>query len=204
MTIGKMIVKLRKEKKISQEKLAELLGISRQTLSNYENDITSPDLEQATKLCQIFDISLDLLVGNNTLSSKISSTERIIKKQYKDMKIILITLYVIIMLALVFYIVYAFTNKDFTDEYQIEYTCVNKNKESIIVSLESKMIDKKYNTDRFFDETRASDFTLITKEYHDGEYGDEVIIFAGDSIGEALDSLEKAKKLLIGNGYKCY
>ncbi len=44
MTIGKMIVKLRREKRISQEKLAELLGISRQTLSNYENDITSPDL----------------------------------------------------------------------------------------------------------------------------------------------------------------
>lgn len=120
------------------------------------------------------------------------------------MKIILITLYVIIMLALVFYIVYAFTNKDFTEEYQIEYTCVNKNKESVTVSLEAKMIDKKYNTDRFIDETRASDFTLITKEYHDGEYGDEEIIFAGDSIGEALDSLEKAKKLLIGNGYKCY
>ena len=98
MTIGKMIVKLRREKRISQEKLAELLGISRQTLSNYENDITSPDLMQAKKVTEVFDISLDELIGNNTLSSKISSTERLIKKQNKDTKIILITLYAIIML----------------------------------------------------------------------------------------------------------
>ena len=93
MAIGKMIVKLRKEKRMSQEKLAELLGISRQTLSNYENDITSPDLLQAKKICEIFDISLDLLTDNDTISSRISSTERLVKKQNRDMKIILVTLY---------------------------------------------------------------------------------------------------------------
>lgn len=206
MTIGKIILELRKKKKISQEKLAELLGISRQTLSNYENDITSPDLNQAKKICQIFDISLDELIGNNnTLSSKISSTERLVKKQNKDMKIVLITLYAIIMISLASYIIYAFTNKDFTREYQIEFTCINKKeKESTYVTLESKMINKKYDQDNFVDEKRISDFTLITKKYQNGKQYDEEIIFAGDSIGEALDSLEKAKKLLIGNGYKCY
>ena len=77
MTIGSKIENLRKKKKISQERLAELLGISRQTLSNYENDITSPDLNQAKKICEIFDSSLDELIGNdNTVSGKIGSTER--------------------------------------------------------------------------------------------------------------------------------
>ena len=87
MTIVKIILELRRKKKISQEKLAELLGISRQTLSNYENDITSPDLNQAKKICQIFDISLDELIGNNnTLSSKISRTERLEKSKIKIRK----------------------------------------------------------------------------------------------------------------------
>lgn len=204
MTIGKTIVKLRREKRISQEKLAELLSVSRQTLSNYENDITSPDLVQAKKIAETFDISLDELVDNDTLSSKISSTERLVKRQNKETRIILITMYLIIMLCLVTYIIYAFTNKDFTNEYQIEFTCINKQKESITVSLESKMINKKFDDDKFIDETRVSDFTLISKEYHNGKYYDEEVVFAGDTMGEALDSLEKAKKLLLGNGYKCY
>ena len=75
MSIGNKIEDLRKKKKMSQEKLADLLGISRQTLSNYENDITSPDLNQSKKICEIFDVSLDELIGNdNTISSKLSST----------------------------------------------------------------------------------------------------------------------------------
>lgn len=108
------------------------------------------------------------------------------------------------MVSLASYIIYAFTNKDFTKEYQIEFTCVNREKESTYITLESNMVNKKFDQDNFVDEKRISDFTLITKKYQNGKQYDEEIIFAGDSIGEALDSLEKAKKLLIGNGYKCY
>ena len=108
------------------------------------------------------------------------------------------------MILLVSYIIYAFTNKDFTKEYQIEYTCINKAKESISITLESKMINKSFDDDNFVDEKRASDFTLIVKSNHSDGSHEEEIDYAGDSIGDALDSLEKAKKFLIGNGYKCY
>lgn len=66
MTIGEKIIELRKKGKYTQEKLAEKIGVSRQTLSNWESNITSPDLVQAKKLVKIFKISLDDLINNET------------------------------------------------------------------------------------------------------------------------------------------
>lgn len=65
MTIGEKIVSLRKKYNFTQEKLSEKINVSRQTLSNWESDITSPDLKQASILAKIFKISLDELVSNN-------------------------------------------------------------------------------------------------------------------------------------------
>ena len=49
--LGEKIICGRKKCKISQEDLAEKLGITRQTISNQELNETSPDLKQASKLC---------------------------------------------------------------------------------------------------------------------------------------------------------
>lgn len=61
MAIGNKITSLRKKYKWTQETLASKVGVSRQTLSNWESDITSPDLSQAKKLSELFKISLDEL-----------------------------------------------------------------------------------------------------------------------------------------------
>ena len=205
MSIGNKIENLRKKKKMSQEKLADLLGISRQTLSNYENDITSPDLNQSKKICEIFDVSLDELIGNDsTISSKLSNTERLVKKQNKTIKIILITLYFIIMIFLISFIIYILSKKDFTKEYQVEFTCNNKNKESISVVLEGNEIIKHIENENIFDKQLGSDFIIETTEYHDGKYYSEASIYAGETIGEALYSLKTVKKALISNGFKCH
>lgn len=65
MAIGNKIVSLRKKYNFTQEKLAEKVGVSRQTLSSWESDITSPDIVQAGILAKILKISLDELVDNN-------------------------------------------------------------------------------------------------------------------------------------------
>ncbi len=65
MSIGKKISELRKKYGMTQEKLAEKIGVSRQTLSNWESDITSPDLNQAGLLSKHLKISLDELVNND-------------------------------------------------------------------------------------------------------------------------------------------
>lgn len=66
MNIGDKIIELRKKDNLTQEKLAEKIGVSRQTLSNWENNITCPDLSQAKSIVEIFKISLDDLIDNKT------------------------------------------------------------------------------------------------------------------------------------------
>lgn len=65
MAIGEKIVELRKKYNLTQEKLSEKVGVSRQTVSNWESNITNPDLLQASKITQIFKVSLDELIDND-------------------------------------------------------------------------------------------------------------------------------------------
>ena len=52
--IGKNIRDLRQQKHLTQEELAEQLFVTRQTVSNYENGRTRPDVEQILRLAEIF------------------------------------------------------------------------------------------------------------------------------------------------------
>lgn len=61
--LGEKIINERKNHKLSQEELAEMVGVTRQTISNWELNETSPDLKQAQKLADIFNISIDELIG---------------------------------------------------------------------------------------------------------------------------------------------
>lgn len=63
MSIGTTIKRLRREKDITQEQLAEYLGITSRAVSQWECDRTSPDISQIPALCHIFDISSDTLLG---------------------------------------------------------------------------------------------------------------------------------------------
>lgn len=65
MTLGQKLRLLRKEKGISQEKLAEQLGVSRQAVSKWELDITLPETENIIKIGNIFDVSYDYLLREN-------------------------------------------------------------------------------------------------------------------------------------------
>lgn len=65
MSIGEKIVELRKKYNLTQEKLAEKIGVSRQTLSNWEGNITVPDLNQSKLLSRIFKVTLDELSNND-------------------------------------------------------------------------------------------------------------------------------------------
>lgn len=107
MEIGNKIMDLRKKMGMTQETLADKLGVSRQTISKWELGETSPDLEQAKNLSQIFQISLDDLVGNdiqNILITKVSNTEKLagmIIKIFKICGIILCLLFLGIIASVV-------------------------------------------------------------------------------------------------------
>lgn len=66
MTIGKKLYELRKQAGLSQETLAEKLQVSRQTVSKWENDLSSPDLTKANALCELYEISYETLFQNKS------------------------------------------------------------------------------------------------------------------------------------------
>ncbi len=121
MNIGEKLIKLRKEKNISQEKLSEMIGITRQTISNWESNITSPDLKQTKKILEIFNISLDELIGNK---KKLFKTKLSLKQIIYFVVLILILIISIILL----------TKRDYTKKYQTEIYC-RLNDEKITLSI---------------------------------------------------------------------
>ena len=71
MTIGERLLKLRREKNISQEELANELDVSRQTISKWETDQSMPDFDKIVPLCNYFGITSDeLLTGNSNIVEK--------------------------------------------------------------------------------------------------------------------------------------
>ena len=65
MTIGQKIIALRNSMGISQEKLAELLGVSRQSISKWEMDHSVPQIDKILQISEIFSISCDDLLRND-------------------------------------------------------------------------------------------------------------------------------------------
>ena len=62
MELGKQIKNCRQEENLSQEELAERVYVSRQTISNWENDKSYPDVNSLVLLSEVFHISLDKLI----------------------------------------------------------------------------------------------------------------------------------------------
>src|SRR5690625_4026886 len=65
MTFGNKLYKLRKEKGLSQEALAEQLNTSRQAISKWENDQGFPETEKIIMIGNIFEVSMDYLLKEN-------------------------------------------------------------------------------------------------------------------------------------------
>ncbi len=68
MNFGEKIYTLRVNKNLSQGDLADLLNVSRQSISKWENNSAVPDLDKIIKLCEIFEISMDELVRDKKIS----------------------------------------------------------------------------------------------------------------------------------------
>lgn len=85
MTIGKRIGLLRRQKGLTQEELANHMGVSPQAVSKWENDQTCPDISALPKLAQLFGVTVDeLLSGKEELPAvRVLPPEQ--RKDPKDM-----------------------------------------------------------------------------------------------------------------------
>lgn len=99
MELGKQIKKHRQEVQLSQEKLADRVYVSRQTISNWENDKSYPDVNSLVLLSEIFQISLDNLIkGDIEVMKDVIQKEEIVKMNRYG-KIYTIMLIVTVVLA---------------------------------------------------------------------------------------------------------
>lgn len=186
--LGEKIISERKKCKLSQEDLAEKLGITRQTISNWELNETSPDLKQASKLCDIFNISLDELTGKeNVILTKLDKTESNSKLIIKLVKTVGITLGTLIFILLCIVSIYIYS----TNYYTAEPTATGEGRFCY------------YNS-------KISDYTVM-KNNSDGslsyDVGDINIINDLDlyniKTGDPKEVLEKIVKYIKDNGGTC-
>ena len=94
MDIGAKIKQARMEAKMTQEQVAEGLGVSRQTISNWENDKTYPDIISVIKMSDLYDISLDKLLKEEKkvteYVSYLDESSNIVKSNEKKSKMMII------------------------------------------------------------------------------------------------------------------
>lgn len=77
MDFGKQIKEIRVDRKLTQEQMATKLNVSRQAVSNWENNRNLPDLELIIKMSRVFNLSLDqLILGGDHMNNM---SEKLIK-----------------------------------------------------------------------------------------------------------------------------
>ena len=89
MSFGKNINKLRKKAGYSQEELGDKIGVTRQTISKWELEQTSPSLSDINKIAQVFSVKIDDLIKDEKDNNS-NTEETVLKKNNKYSKVIFI------------------------------------------------------------------------------------------------------------------
>lgn len=98
MEIGKQIKKFRTEMALSQEDLAEKIFVSRQTISNWENDKNYPDIKSLVLMSSLFSVSLDILIKGDLEEMKEEIKTEEMNKFMRDGTIFGVLLFSVILL----------------------------------------------------------------------------------------------------------
>lgn len=170
MSIAKNIYNLRKKTNLSQESLAEKIGVTRQTISNWESGISTPDLKQSKELSKYLNVTIDELADNEIKDVLIKKTSNIEKLAGITIKFIQIMSFLLIVAiaAIIFFANYFKTSPK--ESYLIEY-CKIDNQEKyykIEFDKDGKIIDLK--TDIDYLNKNISDITI------NGKFKDELTI----------------------------
>ena len=118
MNFDKKISGLRKQNKMSQEEFAELFGVTRQTISSWENKKSYPDVETLIKISDKFAISLDTLLKEDKELVKNWNNKITLYKRLIVMLCLLIIIWILSSMLLAFYKGFNYTNDgDFWQHY---------------------------------------------------------------------------------------
>ena len=104
MSLGERLYDLRKNKKLSQEEVADKLNVTRQTVSKWETDESKPDFDKIIPICELFGIdSKELLTGEKELTIEESTTKE--NKETKKKKAIAISSAIFLYFAAIVWII---------------------------------------------------------------------------------------------------
>lgn len=99
MEIGKKIKNARIEAGLTQEKAAEKIDVSRQTISNWENEKSYPDIISVIALSDLYSVSLDeLLKGDQKMAEHLEESTNVVKSNKKLTGAILLNIILMILL----------------------------------------------------------------------------------------------------------
>ena len=99
---GYFLKQLRNEKKLTQEQVAEILGVSRQTISNWENEKSYPDIISVIKMSDCYEVSLDYLLKGEqkmkTYYDYLEESTNVVKSNQKMIWAIIVNIIVVALL----------------------------------------------------------------------------------------------------------
>ena len=101
MNIGDKLKQARLNKKMTQEEVADKLYVSRQSISNWENNKTYPDLGNVLALSDLYEISLDeLLKGSDNFMKHLEESTDIVRSNKKLIFYIIMSLVIMVVMAM--------------------------------------------------------------------------------------------------------
>ena len=142
--IGKFIAELRKEKNITQEQLAEKLGVTSKSISRWENGNTMPDYTLLKDLCNELDININELLsgekikGNDYMNKSEENLIKLRKQIDKRKKLLTIISYIFMAIIIIAFILNIVLNCIFLDDRHwniIRYTFLYSGITLVIVSI---------------------------------------------------------------------
>lgn len=84
MTLGQKLKEIRKKFGLSQEQLAEIMNVSRQVITKWENDGGLPDVSNLQELSKVFGITVDYLLNDENVLPALSMRKELDKEKYKN------------------------------------------------------------------------------------------------------------------------
>jgi len=136
--IGKKIQSARKTAGLTQEEAAELLGVSRQTISNWENEKSYPDIISVIKMSDYYYVSLDYLLKGETKMSNyyeyLEESTNVVKSNNRKGKLYTVLAYLVVwMIAIIAF--WFFTDESDAMGYGLVYIWVILPVMTFVISL---------------------------------------------------------------------
>ena len=193
---GSIITNARRMKNISQNTLAKKLFVTRQAVSNWENNKTRPDISVLFKLCKILDIDIKKVVeldGNITVEDIIEVEKRKTTKR----NLIFSSIIIIVLIFIIFTLIVVFNRNEFalynvyldSDEFSLNNSIIVKSKVqnyfqlgTLVSNLDItdnnteyniKLYKKYDNEERLIFKGKYEDNFYLTEKYGYGEYFDD-------------------------------